>query len=102
MANATKSAEVKGKTQEKAGVKESIGMMSEDLAEADKALQAATDFLKGVMEACANKAMSYEERKARREAEIAGLKDALEILSSDDTTSFVQIPFLGRSGARGE
>ncbi|CAD7922787.1 unnamed protein product [Amoebophrya sp. A120] len=90
VAKATKEAEVKGKTQEKAGVKESIGMMSEDLTEANKALQAATDFLKGVMEACANKAMSYEERQKRREAEIAGLKDALEILSSDEE-SFLQV-----------
>ncbi|CAD7956166.1 unnamed protein product [Amoebophrya sp. A25] len=90
VAQATKTASVKGKTQEKAGVQESIGMLSEDLAEAGKALQAATDFLKGVMESCANKAMSYEERKKRREAEVAGLKDALEILSSDEE-SFLQV-----------
>jgi len=64
VAKSTKEAEVKGKAQEKAGVKENIGMLSDDLAEAGKALSAATDFLKGVMESCANKAMSYEERNS--------------------------------------
>jgi len=90
LTKSTKGAEVKGKTQEKAGVQENIGMLGEDLEEAGKALTAASDFLRGVMEACANKAMSYEERKKRREDEIAGLKDALEILSSDEE-SFLQV-----------
>jgi len=88
VAKAKKTALVEGKTAERSTVKVMISTISEDLSNATKAYDAAKDFLKGVMEACANKAMSFEERQARREAEIAGLKDALEILSPD--TDFLQ------------
>jgi predicted nucleic acid-binding Zn-ribbon protein len=88
VSKAKKTAMVEAKTAEKSTVKVMISQITEDLANATKAYDAAKDFLKGVMEACANKAMSFEERQARREAEIAGLKDALEILSPD--AEFVQ------------
>jgi len=88
VSKAKKTAMVEAKTAERSTVKVMISQISEDLANATKAYDAAKDFLKGVMEACANKAMSFEERQARREAEIAGLKDALEILSPE--AEFVQ------------
>lgn len=65
-----------------------ISQLSEDFADAGKALEAANTFLKGVKEQCANKAMSYEERQKRRAEEIKGLEEALEILSADE--SFLQ------------
>lgn len=80
---AKKNALIDGKTQERAGLKVMIGQVSEDLANATKAWEAATEYLKNKKEECSNKAMSYEERKRRREEEIAGLQEALEILSSD-------------------
>lgn len=83
-----KSALVEGKTNEIASVKVQLSQISDDLADAEKALQAANDFLKGTNESCANKAMSFEERQQRRQAEIEGLHEALEILSADE--SFVQ------------
>jgi predicted nucleic acid-binding Zn-ribbon protein len=85
---AKKNALIDGKTQERAGLKVMVGQVSDDLANATKAWQAATEYLKGKKEECSNKSMSYEERKRRREDEIAGLQEALEILSSDE--SFVQ------------
>jgi len=41
-----------------------------------------------IKERCIAKPESYEERKARREAEITGLKEALSILESE--TAFMQ------------
>jgi len=92
---AKKTAEMEGKTKEKATVKVQISQISEDLGEASKALEAASSFLKGVKEQCANKAMSYEERKKRREAEIKGLQEALEILSPDEG-EFLQTGFMSK------
>jgi len=80
---AKKQALIEGKTQERAGLKVMIGQVSEDLANSSKAWEAATEYLKNKKEECSNKAMSYEERKRRREEEIAGLQEALEILSAE-------------------
>lgn len=85
---AKKKALIEGKTQERAGLKVMVGQVTEDLANSTKAWQAATEYLKNKKEECSNKAMSYEERKRRREEEISGLQEALEILSSDE--SFLQ------------
>lgn len=92
---AKKQALVDGKTNEISSVKVQLSQIGEDLVDAEKALTAANDFLKSVKEACANKAMSFEERQKRRGAEIAGLHEALEILSADE--SFLQTTgFLAR------
>jgi len=92
---ARKTAEMEGKQKEQATVKTSLAQISEDLEEASKALEAASTFLKTVKERCANKAMSYEERKKRREAEIKGLQEALEILSPDES-EFIQTGFMSK------
>jgi len=81
---AKKKALVDGKSAEKATLKVMIAQIDDDLANATKAWEAATGFLKNKKEECANKAMSYEERKKRREEEIAGLQEALEILSAEE------------------
>lgn len=92
---AKKTAEMEGKVKERAGVKVLMTQITEDLGEAGKALEAASSFLKGVKEACANKAMSYEERKKRRETEVKGLEEALQILSSDEG-EFLQTGFMSK------
>jgi vacuolar-type H+-ATPase subunit I/STV1 len=96
VSKAKKTAQMEGKQNEKSSVKEQLTQISDDLADAEKALQAAQDFLKGVMEACANKAMSFEERQQRRAAEIEGLKQALEILSPDAEFLQTSTKFLGK------
>lgn len=92
---ARKTAEMEGKQKEQATVKTQIAQISEDLEDASKALEAASTFLKTVKERCANKAMSYEERKKRREAEIKGLNEALEILSPEES-EFIQMGFMSK------
>lgn len=84
-----------GKGNEKASVKVQLTQISEDLVDAEKALTASSDFLRTVTEQCANKAQSFDERQQRREEEIAGLRDALDILSSD-SGALLQTAFLGK------
>merc|ERR1719399_1174259 len=55
----------------------------EDHASVSKELDAVLAYLDKLKPECESKAMSYEERKAAREAEISGLKEALSILSGD-------------------
>lgn len=74
---------VEGKTSEQAAVKVQQEQIDEDLGNAEKAWEAATNFLKSVNEACANKPMTFEEKQAKRKSEIEGLQQALEILSGD-------------------
>lgn len=93
---AKKQALVDGKTNEISSVKVQLSQISEDLVDAEKALTAANDFLKNVNEACANKAMSFDERQKRRGAEIAGLHEALEILSADESFLQTSSGFLAR------
>ncbi|CAD7931237.1 unnamed protein product [Amoebophrya sp. A25] len=81
---AKKKALVEGKTAEKATLKVMIAQLDDDLGNAQKAYEASVGFLKNKKEECANKAMSYEERKMRREDEIKGLQEALEILSAEE------------------
>jgi len=81
---AKKKALVDGKTAEKATLKVMTSQLDDDLGNAQKAYEAAVGFLTNKKEECANKAMSYEERKKRREEEISGLQEALEILSSEE------------------
>jgi len=50
-------------------------------------LNAVFEYLEKLKEQCVAKAEPYAERKARRDSEIAGLKQALEIL---DNQSFLQ------------
>ena len=51
-------------------------------------LDATLEYLAGLDKKCTYKVETYAERKARRESEVAGLKNALEILESE--TALVQ------------
>lgn len=95
VSKAKKQAMVQGKTQEQGSLKVQLNQIGEDLAEANKALDASVTFLKTRKDECSSKAMSYEERKKKREEEIAGLNQALEILSAD-SESFLQVGFMAR------
>lgn len=72
---------IEGKQSEQASLKKSVAQMDGDMAGATKALDSASAFLKGVNEQCAVKVETFEEKQAKRKAEIDGLKEAQEILS---------------------
>jgi hypothetical protein len=84
----TKEQDVKYKTQEFKGLDKAIAEASSDRSAVQEELDAVLEYLGQVQKRCIARPESYADRKARREAEIAGLKDALEILESE--TALVQ------------
>merc|ERR1719436_838039 len=85
------------KTKEFKSLDKSIADMSGDKASQDTELKAVLEYYAKVKDRCIAKPETYEERKARREAEIAGLMEALSILESE--TAFVQLR--AKRGVRG-
>jgi len=90
---ATKSQDAKYKTKEAAGLDKEISELSSDRDTSNSELSAVMDYYGKIKERCVAKPESYEERKARREAEISGLKEALSILENE--AAFMQS---GRKG----
>jgi len=83
-----KSQDVKYKTQEFKGLDKSIADLSGDRDTTNTELGAVLDYYGKIKERCIAKPETYAERKARREAEIQGLKEALSILENE--TAFMQ------------
>uniref|UniRef100_A0A7S3RCL0 Uncharacterized protein n=1 Tax=Strombidinopsis acuminata TaxID=141414 RepID=A0A7S3RCL0_9SPIT len=91
--------DVKYKTQEYKSLDATIAELSEDRATSSTELAAVSEYYAKLKERCVAKPETYEERKKRRQAEIAGLKEALAIL--EDETAFVQMPRKRRGNMRG-
>merc|ERR1711865_1178410 len=83
IANVKKSQDVKYKTKEAASLDKAVAESSTDLAGVTDELSAVLKGLDKLKEMCVAKAEPYAEKKARREAELAGLKEAQEILGSE-------------------
>jgi chromosome segregation ATPase len=81
-ARAAKIEEVKGKTSELKTLEMNLLNYKEDRETTGKELDAVLAYLDKLKPQCETKVVSFDERKARREADIAGLKEALAILSS--------------------
>jgi chromosome segregation ATPase len=81
LAKATKEAERKGKESEVKSLKTVLSSGNEDKEGISTELDAVLQYLAELKPQCETKAPSYAEKKAKRDAEIAGLKDALNILS---------------------
>jgi hypothetical protein len=94
LATTMKTQDVKYKTKEFKGLDKSITDLSGDKDTTNTELAAVLDYYAKIKERCIAKPESYEERKARREAEIKGLKEALEILENE--TAFMQRTRHGR------
>merc|ERR1719161_1419336 len=76
-----KEAEVKASLSEIKSLNVALENNGEDHSMTSSELAAVNEYLEKLKPQCEEKVMSYAEKKARREAEIAGLKEALEILS---------------------
>jgi len=94
----TKDQEVKYKTQEFKTLDKEITELTGDKDTTTTELDAVLEYYGKLSDRCVAKPESYEDRKARRAAEISGLKDALNILESE--TAFVQRKGRGLRGGR--
>jgi len=91
-----KDQDVKYQTQEFQQVDHSIAELTADRETTDAELNAVLEYYAKIKERCIAKPETYEERKARREAEVKGLKEALTIL--EDEAAFMQ---RGKKAGRG-
>merc|ERR1719237_5714 len=87
---ATKSQDVKYKVQEFKGLDKDVNELSADRKATNEELASVLDYYDKVKERCIAKPETYEERKARRESEITGLKEALAILNEETAASLLQ------------
>merc|ERR1712008_406456 len=83
-----KEQDVKYKTQEIKALSKALTELTADKESAETEHAAVMEYYEKIKERCIAKPETYEERKARREAEIAGLKEALSILENE--TAFMQ------------
>jgi len=93
---ATKEQDVKYKGGEAAGLDKSISEVSGDKNSAEAEQSAVLEYYAKIKERCVAKPESYADRKAAREGEIAGLKEALSVLENE--AAFIQRKH--RRGAR--
>merc|ERR1712061_610206 len=79
----TKDQDVAYKTKEATGLDKAVAESSSDRSGVQAELDAVNEYLTSLKKECTEVAETYAERKARFEAEIAGLKEALQILESE-------------------
>jgi len=95
VSKAMKEQDVKYKTKEAAALDKEVSENESDLESAQAELDSVLEASKNIRAMCELKPESYEERKGRREAEIAGLKEALAILEGEAV--FIQEKKKGRA-----
>jgi len=83
-----KDQDLKYKTAEVKSLAKAVADMSSDKDSLDTELSAVNEYYAKLKDRCIAKPETYEERKARREAEINGLKEALKVLETE--TAFLQ------------
>jgi len=94
-----KEGDVKHLTKQAAGLDKSVSDMSNDLEGVTSELAAVNQYVASLKRKCTYKVETYAEKKANREAEINGLKEALDILSNE--AAFIQKASHGFKGLRG-
>ena len=83
VAKTLKDHNVKYKSAESKSLDKAIAEMSSDRESASTELASVLEYFEKLKERCIAKPETYEERVRRREAEIAGLKEALRILEEE-------------------
>jgi len=78
-----KEQDVKYKTEEFTRLDKSVAEATSDREGVQTELDAVLEYLEKLKEQCVAKAETYEERVRRREAELAGLREALQILGGE-------------------
>merc|ERR1719163_2608313 len=86
----TKEKDVEYKTKEAAKLDKVIAETTKDRATEQAELDAVLEYLKKLEDMCVSKVETYAARKAHREAEIAGLREALQILESEAASALIQ------------
>lgn len=86
----TKDKDVEYKTKEKAGLEKTVTELKSDAAGVKEQLDALNEYMAKLEEQCTHKVETYADRKARFEAEITGLKQALDILNEVGSESLLQ------------
>jgi len=79
----TKDQDVAYKAKESTGLDKAVAEASSDRSGVQTELDAVNEYLTTLKKECVAQAETYEERKARFEAELEGLKEALRILESE-------------------
>merc|ERR1719160_74612 len=97
----TKEQDVKYKTKEAKSLDKAVAEHTSDREGLQTELDAVLDYWKSLQEQCIAKPEPYEERKRRREAEIAGLKEALAILEGEAALIQKHVQHHHRSALRG-
>lgn len=98
MTKLTKEQDVKYKTKESTSLDKAVSEIATDLEGVQDELDAVNSAWKTLTAQCVAKPETYEEKKARREAEVNGLKEALEVLESE--SAFVQVSAKHLRGVR--
>ena len=92
MTKTTKLGDAKGKKNEVKQLEVALDNYKENKATTSEELDAVLMYLDKLKPQCESKVMSYAEKKAKREQEIEGLKEALTILSGE---ALLQAPAQG-------
>merc|ERR1719460_2952110 len=97
IATTEKTTAVKYKTKDQKETENALVGLKEDRQGTEKELAAIVEYWDKLQPMCVAKPESYAERKKRREAEIAGLKEALRILEEESGSAFLQIRSIRRA-----
>jgi len=86
----TKDQSVRYKSKESVRLDKAVSQANSDRSGTQEELDAIVEYLKQLDEACIVQPDTYALRKSRREAELAGLKEALEILEGEGPIALLQ------------